>query len=378
MAFYRTQHELYCGVDLHARRMYTCVIDSNGRTVFHKNLNCTPQDLEAALEPFRDRDIVLAVESTFNWYWLADACDELNIPFVLGHAYGMRSIHGGKTKNDKQDSLKIAQLLRGGNLPVAWAYPKAMRSQRDLCRRRCYFTRQRAELQAHVRSSCLQYNVAAPSGQLRYATHQEGLAEAFPTQASQLTIETDIAMINALTTQISRLEKTLVQMAQFDDAGMFYRLKAVPGIGDILALVILYEIGDLKRFRRAGDFLSYARLVPGQHSSAGKNYGSPGRKQGNPQLKWAFSEAVALLLRDSPATKAAFAKMEKRHGRGKALSILAARLGRAVYLVLKRGDIFSEREFLRLPDDARVDVPKPRRRRKAASKATQTSATGNA
>ena len=369
MTFYNTQHELYCGIDLHARRMYTCVIDAGGKTVFHKNLHTNPQDLSDALAPFRDRDIVLAVEATFNWYWLADACDEMNIPFILGHAFAMKAIHGGKTKNDKQDSLKIAQLLRGGNLPVAWAYPKKMRSQRDLCRRRCYFTRQRAELQAHVRNTCMQYNVTCPSGQLRYATNQEGLAETFPTQASQLTIETDIAMINSLTTQITRLEKTLVQMAQFDDPGMFYRLKAVPGIGDILALVILYEIGDLKRFRRAGDFLSYARLVPGQHSSAGKNYGSPCRKQGNPQLKWAFSEAVALLLRDSSPTKSAFAKLEKRHGRGKALSILAARLGRAIYLVLKRGDIFNEHEFLRLPGDSEPNnfSAKPRRRRKTTT-----------
>ncbi len=370
MVFYSTQHELYCGVDLHAKRMYTCIIDAEGKTVFHRNLHTTPQDLEAAIEPFRGRDMVLAVESTFNWYWLADACDELNVPFVLGHAYGMKAIHGGKTKNDKQDSLKIAQLLRGGNLPVGWAYPTAMRSQRDLCRRRCYFTRQRAELQGHVRNTCMQYNVASPGGQLRYATHQEGLAQTFPTEASQLTIATDLAMINSLTTQITRLEKRLVQMAQFDDPGMFYRLKAVPGIGDILALVILYEIGDLKRFRRAGDFLSYARLVPGQHSSAGKNYGSPGRKQGNPQLKWAFSEAVALMLRDSAPTKSAFAKLEKRHGRGKALSILAARLGRAIYLVLKRGDIFNEHEFLRLSVDADSNAEKKPRRRKSTSKTT--------
>jgi len=371
MSFYNTQHELYCGVDLHSRRMYVCIIDSDGKTVFHKNLHSNPQDLSNALAPFRQRDIVLAVESTFNWYWLADACDELNIPFVLGHAFGMKAIHGGKTKNDKQDSLKIAQLLRGGNLPVAWAYPKSMRAQRDLCRRRCYFTRQRAELQAHVRNTGMQHNVACPSGQLRYASNQEGLTELFPSAALQLSITTDLEMINALTAQITRLEKTLVRMAQFDDPGMFYRLKAVPGIGDILALVILYEIGDIKRFRRAGDFLSYARLVPGQHSSAGKNYGSPGRKQGNPQLKWAFSEAVSLLLRDSVPTKSAFAKLEKRHGRGKALSILAARLGRALYLVLKRGAIFNEHEFLRLSDEPPQPSPvKPRRRRKSTTKSS--------
>ena len=165
--------------------------------------------------------------------------------------------------------------------------------------------------------------------------------------AARLTIQTDLAMTNALTAQLKRLEKQLAAMARFDDPGTYFRLKAVPGIGDILALVILYEIGDLARFRTAGNFLSYARLVPGQHTSAGKHYGSPGRKQGNPQLKWAFSEAIGLLLANSPAVKAACDRLKKRHGRGKALSILGARLGRAVYLVLKRGDIFDEHRFLK-------------------------------
>ena len=260
----------------------------------------------------------------------------------------MKAIHGGKTKNDKQDSLKIAHLLRGGNFPTAYVYPRRLRAQRDLVRRRCYFTRQRAELQTHVRNTAAQYNLPVPSGQLRYQVNQEGVAGSFPVAAARLTIEADLAMINALTEQITCLEKKLVEMARFDDPGTFFRLRAVPGIGDILALVILYEIGELSRFRTAGEFLSYARLVPGQHTSAGKNYGSPGKRQGNPHLKWAFSEAVSLVLRESPTVKSAFAKLEKRHGRGKALSILGARLGRAVYMVLKRGDIFDENQFLKI------------------------------
>ncbi len=348
MNFYMTQHELYCGIDLHAKRMYACVIDQAGQTLLHRNLKTQPGELLKVFTRFQGQDIAVGVESTYNWYWLADFCEDQGVPFVLGHALAMKAIHGSKTKNDRQDSLKIAHLLRGGNFPTAYVYPRKLRSQRDLVRRRCYFTRQRAELQTHVRNTAAQHNLLLPSGQLRYHCNQEGVAESFPTEAARLTIAADLAMINALTQQITSLEKKLVEMARFDDPGTFFRLRAVPGIGDILALVILYEIGELSRFRSAGQFLSYARLVPGQHTSAGKNYGSPGRKQGNPQLKWAFSEAVSLLLRQSPAVKSAFAKLEKRHGRGKALSILGARLGRAVYLVLKRGDIFNEHQFLKL------------------------------
>lgn len=288
----------------------------------------------------------------------------------------MKAIHGGKTKNDRQDSLTIAALLRGGNFPQGYVYPKKLRAQRDLARRRGYFVRQRAELQTHIRNTAAQYNLPAPTGQLRYLCNQEGLPDQFPHPAAQQTIAADIAMINALTEQIKQLEARLLQLARFDDPGTFYRLRSVPGIGDVLALVMLYEIGDITRFASAGDFLSYCRLVPGKHESAGKQYGSPGRKQGNPHLKWVFSEAVTLMLRDGTLIKSVFAKWEKRHGKGKALSILAARLGRAVYLLLRRGDVFDEAKFLQLSSDeaqtrlATIPAGRSRRAKKNTSKKT--------
>lgn len=367
MKFYDQEHDLYCGIDLHATRMYTCVLNRAGDVLLHRNLKTKPQELLDALEPFRQRNLVVGVESTYNWYWLADLCQQEQIPFVLGHALAMKAIHGGKTKNDKKDSLMIASLLRGGNFPEAYVYPKAKRASRDLTRRRGYFVRQRAELQTHIRNTAGQYNLATPRGQLRYACNQQGLAEQFPNAAARLTIEADIAMVNSLTMQIDEIERRLLESARIDDAGTFYRLKSAPGIGDVLALVILYEIGDIKRFPSVGDFLSYCRLVPGKHESAGKQYGSPGRKQGNPHLKWAFSEAVSLMLRDGRLIKAAFPAWERRYGKSKALSILAARLGRAVYLILTRGDMFDEAKFLQMAQEEAAQViatPAARRRQK--------------
>jgi transposase len=278
----------------------------------------------------------------------------------------MKAIHGGKTKNDKQDSLKIAMLLRGGNLPQAYVYPRKRRAQRDLARRRSYFVRRRAELQTHVRNTASQYNLKIPSGSLRSLSNQEGIAEAFPDEAAKVTIETDIATINSLSGQIKRLESSLRKMAQVENPNMFFRLKSVTGIGDILAMVILYEVGDINRFGAVGNFLSYARLVPGKHESNGKSYGSPGRKQGNPHLKWAFSEAVSLLLRESETAKEVQKQWEKKHGRAKTLAILAARLGRAVYLILKRGEMFDQTKFLQITSaDVAMVSPKKRRPPKA-------------
>ena len=126
-----------------------------------------------------------------------------------------------------------------------------------------------------------------------------------------------------------------------------YRLRSVPGIGSILSLVILYEIGDIDRFARVQDFASYARLVKCARESAGKRYGTGGGKIGNAHLKWAFSEAAVLFLRGNPEGMKFKKRLEKKHGKGKSLSILAHKLGRAVYYILKRDQAFDMNRFLR-------------------------------
>jgi transposase len=118
MRFYTTQHPFYCGIDLHARTMYVCILDQAGETRLHRNLPATPEALLKAIAPSREQ-IVRAAECMFTWYWLADLGAEHGIPCVLGHALSMKAIHGGKAKNDKIDSQKIAALLRGGRLPQA-------------------------------------------------------------------------------------------------------------------------------------------------------------------------------------------------------------------------------------------------------------------
>jgi len=131
MRFYTKQHKYSCGIDLHARSMYICILDKEGETVLHRNSKATPEAFLRAIAPYRE-DVVVAVECMFVWYWLADLCAKEKIPFVLGHALYMKAIHGGKSKNDRIDSHKIAALLRGGTLPIAYVYPRKMRSTRDL------------------------------------------------------------------------------------------------------------------------------------------------------------------------------------------------------------------------------------------------------
>ena len=142
MRVYKTQHQYYCGVDLHARSLFVNVLDDRGTTRFEQDLPANPAAFLDAVKPYRD-GLVVGCECMFAWYWLADLCEREAIPFVLGHALAMKAIHGGKAKNDRLDAEKIAGLLKGGFFPLAYVYSKAKRETRYLLRRPSFFIRQR-------------------------------------------------------------------------------------------------------------------------------------------------------------------------------------------------------------------------------------------
>ncbi len=167
MKLYQKEHRYYCGIDLHARSLYICILDRKGEKMVHKNVKANPQALVNAITKYLD-DIVISVECMFTWYWVADFCDEHGIDFVLGHALYMKLISGGKAKNDKIDSFKIASILKGGMMPMAFVYPKKMRSTRDLLKRRNHLVRKRSELITHVINTNSQYNLPDIGLKLRY------------------------------------------------------------------------------------------------------------------------------------------------------------------------------------------------------------------
>ena len=345
MRFYTKQHKFSCGIDLHARTMYLCILNEEGKIVLHRDIKTNPDTFLKTIAPFRE-DIVVAVECIFTWYWLADLCANENIPFVLGHALAMKAIHGGKAKNDKIDSHKIAVLLRGGMLPQAYVYPAAMRATRDLLRRRLHFVRKRGQLLAHIQNTIHQYNLDPFGKRIAYPANREGLLEHFPDPAVRKSVEVDLALVERLDALITDLELVIVRDARRHDADAFHRLRSVPGIGKVLALTILYEIHDVTRFERVQQFASYARLVKCAKESAGKKHGTSGAKMGNVHLKWAFSEAAVLFVRHAAEGKKLLATLEKRFGKGKALSILAHKLGRAAYYMLARGQAFDLEKFM--------------------------------
>jgi transposase len=346
MRFYQQSHRFYCGVDLHARCMYLCVLDHAGQTVLHRDYPADARAFLDAVAPFRD-GLAVAVECMFAWYWLADLCAEQQIPFVLGHALYMKAIHQGKSKNDRLDAAKIAGLLRGGLLPQAYVYPKAMRATRDLLRRRSFLVRRRAELLTHLVNTNSQYNLPPLNKKLVYPGNRGelDLPARFTDPSAKKLVECDLALIDALDEQIHGLELHLVRAAKVDDLQSYARLQSVPGIGKILGLVLLYEIHDVARFPAAGNFLSYARLVRPRLESAGKASGFGNKKIGNAHLRWALGEAACLYLRSSERAKRWQARQAQKHGPAKTLGILAAKLGRTVYQMLRTKRVFDEQRF---------------------------------
>jgi transposase len=346
MRFYNGQHRFYCGIDLHVRTMDVCVLDAAGQVLLHRNLPARPEALLEALGPYRD-DLVVACECIYTWYWLADLCAKEGIRFVLGHALFMKAIHGGKAKNDRIDAHKIAVLLRGGMLPQAYAYPAGMRATRDLLRRRLHLVRKRGQLLAHIQMTNQAHNLPGFQKRLAYPSNREGVAEHFEDRVVRKSIAVDLGLLERYDALIRDLELYLVRQAKEHEPQGFHLLRTIPGIGKVLALTILYEIHDVHRFGRVQEFASYARLVKCAKESAGKKHGTSGAKMGNVHLQWAFSEAAVLFVRHCKEARPMLARFEAQHGKGKALSVLAHKLGRAAWYVLARPQAFDRERFLR-------------------------------
>jgi hypothetical protein len=188
----------YAGVDLHARSLYLVVLDRDGQARFGKNLPAAPEPFLRAVQPFRE-GLLVGCECVHPWYWLADTCRDHGIAFALGHAWAMKAVHGSKTKCDRQDAEAIARLLRGGNFPPAYAYPRERRGLRDLLRARLRLVRQRAELYGHVHTARRQANLPPVSSDVKYKSKRGAITADIADPFVRRRVETDLALLEPLT-----------------------------------------------------------------------------------------------------------------------------------------------------------------------------------
>jgi transposase len=350
-AFMRTfqpppEARFYAGADLHARTLYLCVLDHDGHVRLSRNLPAQPEPVLHALTPFRD-GLVVGCECVHCWYWLADTCRDHRIPFALGHAWAMKAVHGQKTKCDRHDAEAIARLLRGGNFPLAYAYPKERRGLRDLLRARLRLVRQRAELYGHVHTARRQATLPPVSSDIKYKSKRPAITADITDPFVRRRVETDLALLEPLDAAIRRLEAEIEAAAQEHYPTELAVLQTTPGVGAVLSLTILLEIDTIDRFESRQQFCSYARLCGAVQESAGRRVGVGNRKAGNAWLKWAFSEAAVLSAQKDERIGRLLERLASRLGKAKALSALAHRLGRAFYHMLHAKQAFDVHRFVR-------------------------------
>jgi len=350
MKYYTTTTEYNCGIDLHARQMYVCLMDRQGKKLVHTNVKDNDFKFFLKLiQPYK-HDLTVCCECMFGWYWLADACQAAGLTFVLAHALYVKAIHGGKNKNDRIDSEKLTHLLRSNLIPPAYVYPASMRPLRALLRQRIFYVWRRSELLARIYSHQLAHNrtLVRQTSRRNRDPWAEQLLKSENHPLRQLALKNDLAMISHFDEQIFALEEELQRQTKRTACREFTLLKTIPGIGETLSLTILYEIGQIERFPTVKDFLSYCRLVKGTVASAGKIKGLRGAKLGNPYLRWAFGEAAVIAKRDHCVIGPLAQRLEA-HMNGnkfKANTVIAIKLARAAYFMLKNKTVFDQERLV--------------------------------
>jgi transposase len=326
--------ELYSGLDLHSTNTYIGVLDTDFKRVFRKRVTNNLDFILQTLQPFKGQLKGIVVESTYNWYWLVDGLMDAGYNCVhLANPSAIKQYEGLKHSDDQHDAFFLAQLLILGILPQGYIYPKKDRPVRDLARKRMFLSQHKT---AHLLS--LQSFIARCSGQRIGANQIRQFTEA---DLRQLLKEEHLVMgaqanldnIVFLKQQIHRLEQVITKKLKLSK--QYKYLLTVPGIGKVLAMTIMLEVGDIGRFAKVGNFTSYCRCAPTQRLSDGKSKGSGNRKNGNRYLSWAFSEAAQLGRRYNPAFRRYYDRKAAQTNTIVASRALSNKLARICYYIMR-------------------------------------------
>ena len=290
----------YCGIDLHSKKSHVCIIDKDGKKVKEENLNNDLTLILQFLKPF-GKNVHIVVESTINWYWIVDGLQEAGYDVKLAHTLGLYMITEAKVKTDRRDAFKLAKLLRMGEIPEAYIYPKEKRPLRDLLRRRAELVQERALCYSNLRVQFIKYNLNTMS--------LTDLKQFLPADVNIMPIPWELKnyclmilqRVDLLSNQIHQLDTYLKDVTLEDPK--FKILLTLPGVLYVLGLTIYYEIGDINRFSNVRRFVSYCRLIPGISQSSDKVKRGKGSKQGNHYLKFAFTQAANIAVRYYPKLK---------------------------------------------------------------------------
>ena len=325
--------KVYAGIDLHSSNNYIGIINEKDERLYQKRL---PNQLEyvlSALEPFKKDLEGVVVESTYNWYWLVDGLQEKGYKIHLANPSAMQQYDGLKHTDDKWDSFWLAHMKRLGILPEGYIYPKEERHVRDALRRRLLFVRHRT---SHILS--LQSAITRNLGYKMSAREIKRLNESDASRIFNdpfliLTTRNNISTIRFLDNKIKDIENDVLSHTRLKPE--FKKLLTMPGIGKILGLTIMLEVGDINRFPKVGNYSSYCRSVKSERLTNKKKKGEGNRKNGNKYLAWAYVEAANFANRHYPEVQSFYKRKKAKRNGVVAIKALSNKLARASYYVMR-------------------------------------------
>lgn len=325
--------KLYGGMDLHSTNVVTQLIDEQDKVIYRKKQGCDLEQILKGLEPFQNNIEGLAVESTYNWYWLVDGLNNAGYRVHLVNTAAVKQYEGLKYTDDDTDAFWLAHLLRLGILPTGYIYPKQSRAVRDLLRKRGQLVRQRTAHILSIENLYTRNTGNRPSCNAVKCLTQAQIQQQFDDPNVALAIDSNRIIMNALDQQIKALEQAILKQAQLDDRYRY--LLTISGVGQVLALTIMLETGDIGRFTKVGNFTSYSRCVGSEKLSNGKKKGQGNSKNGNKYLAWAFIEAANFAIRFNEQVKRFYQRKTAKSNRLVALKAVAHKLARASFYVMR-------------------------------------------
>jgi len=326
--------KVVAGMDLHSNNVVIGIMEMEGKRVASRKVPCELKEVVKFLAPYKQRLEQVAVESTYNWYWLVDGLRWLGYPVVLANPAGMEQYNGIKHADDTNDAFFLAELLRLKILPTGYIYDEQLRPVRDLLRRRLMLVHQRTALMLSFKSLYVR-----TTGQEMTLSELKELAikqaqDLYDHPANQLIAGMQIKHIEGLTESIEKIQKVVLGSAR--ELPSYPKLLTLPGVGKILAMTITLEVGDIKRFAEAGHFASYCRTVEAKRTSNSKKKGQNNSKCGNKYLAWAFVEAANFARRYDEQCRKWYDRKAAKTSKVIATKALACKLAKAAWHVMSK------------------------------------------
>jgi transposase len=336
--------KIMVGIDLHSNNAVCGLMDMKGKRLLHKRVPCDLKQILGVLKPYQERIDTVAVESTYNWYWLVDGLQAQKYNTVLANPAAIDQYKGLKHADDTSDAFFLAEMSRLGILPRGYIYDRKTRATRDLLRRRLGLVRKRTSLYVSFKSLYTRTTgLSLRLTDLKKLSVADAV-ELFKHPSDRLIAGELIELIERLTRSIGTIEQTVLKTAL--KTPYYRRLQSIPGIGMILGLTITMEVGDIKRFPTPGDFASYCRCVRSQRLTNHRRKGKNNDKCGNPYLGWAFIEASNISRRFDLLCRRFYDRKAKQTNSILATKALACKLAKAAWHVMHhKKDFDSERVF---------------------------------